>query len=83
MTKRNNERQTLIEAMAEIEHNRWWAEKIRFGITESPDFAPYADLTPQSKDKDRNIFRNLHLILARVNMKVFRIDTPKDRDPGM
>ena len=72
-----------IEAMAEIEHNRWWAEKIRFGITESPDFAPYADLTPQSKDKDRNIFRNLHLILARVNMKVFRIDTPKDRDPGM
>ena len=61
-----------LEEMAETEHIRWWEEKKSFGITDHPDFVPYSQLSEAAKDKDRNIYKNLNIILARVNMKVVR-----------
>jgi hypothetical protein len=72
--------QDEIEKMAEIEHDRWWNEKRALGKPDNRNFRPYRELTEHEKDFDRNVFRNMHLVLSRVNMKVVRKD--KFREPG-
>ena len=69
----------LIEIMAEQEHEEWMAERISRGWTlgeknvekkTSPYLIPYAELSDEIKDYDRDTIRNIPLLAERVGMAV-------------
>ena len=71
-----------LEELAEAEHERWMAERLRRGWTYAPvrDNAakqhdcllPYAELSEAEKDKDRDTVRELPGMLAKAGFAVER-----------
>lgn len=63
-----------IELLAEIEHNRWWAHMVLSGWTynktrndlkkQHTDLIPYAELSEETKEYDRNTIKNIPKLLA-------------------
>ena len=72
----------LLEAMAEREHNMWVYERLRSGWSlgekdtankKSPYLIPYADLSEPIKDLDRNVIRNIPVLLDSIDMGIYKI----------
>ncbi len=71
----NNLSDEEIEILSEMEHNRWWANKALSGHNYGPqkddnlkihcDMLPYADLSEETKEYDRNTIRNIPELLKR------------------
>jgi voltage-gated potassium channel Kch len=71
-----------IETLAEMEHERWMAERTRGGYTYGPirddvahthpDLLPWGSLSEEAKDKDRTFIRGLPAYLAGVGFQVIR-----------
>jgi hypothetical protein len=63
-----------IELLAEIEHNRWWANMVLNGWTynktrndlkkQHTDLIPYAELSEETKEYDRNTIKNIPKLLG-------------------
>jgi hypothetical protein len=75
-----------VEMMAEMEHDRWWNDKVKRGWTPgprdlgektSPYLIPYDQLDERTKDYDRNFIRLYPEILAMVDLTIRR--NPKVR----
>lgn len=72
-----------IETMAEMEHGRWYVERLRAGwrwgkkkdIDKklNPCLISWNELSENEKDKDRAAVRNIPGLLANVNMEIFRL----------
>lgn len=72
-----------VELLAEMEHERWLDERIKKGwvyVKNRDDMQkihdcilPWADLTEEQRQKDRNAIRALPAILAKVYLKIVRI----------
>lgn len=75
--------QEEIELMAKLEHERFVGERLsqgfRYGPTKdlerktNPTLIPWAELSDEEKEKDRNVARNLPTTLARARFQVYRI----------
>ena len=71
-----------IERLAEIEHDRWTAERLADGWTSgavkdvdakrSPFLVPWADLSEQARDLDRDAVRQIPRVLAAIGFTVVR-----------
>jgi hypothetical protein len=76
-----------IETLAEVEHERWMRERTRQGWAHGPvrddeawrhpDLVPWAELPERSRDKDRQVIRGLHDLLADAGFTIVR-STPRD-----
>jgi len=72
-----------VELLAEMEHERWVDERVRKGwvyVKNRDDMQkihdcilPWADLTGEQRQKDRNVIRALPAILAKVYLKIVRL----------
>jgi len=72
-----------VDALAIREHDRWCRERMGAGWTfgpvrddtakRHPDLVPWVSLTETEREKDRNTVRSLPAILARVDLKIYRI----------
>ena len=69
-----------IELLAEHEHEQWMAERIARGWTlgerdvknkRSPYLVPYAELTDEIKDYDRDAVRNIPALCDRIGMAIY------------
>lgn len=77
-----------VEQLAILEHERWIKEKTRNGwrcgqainVQEKTHtcLVPWQHLPEDQKQKDRNTIRTLPAILARVRLKIVRLDTLMD-----
>ncbi len=73
-----------IELLAEIEHNRWMAERLlagwRYGTTKdkphkiTTDLVPFSALPEKTKDYDRNTIRNIPVLLCDIKESIIRTD---------
>jgi len=73
MCEEMEEEDTMLEALAELEHDQWvsWAKNIIESETITPErterwkemFVPYADLSEEDKDKDREWARKVMTII--------------------
>jgi voltage-gated potassium channel Kch len=70
-----------IELMAQMEHERFIAERLRQGfryaplkdfVKKSPSLIPWQKLSDSEKDKDRNSIRHLPEILAKARFQIYR-----------
>jgi voltage-gated potassium channel Kch len=71
-----------VERLAELEHMRWvnerqqahWSYDRRKAVDQarSPHLKPWADLTPDVKDIDRNTVRHIPQFLARIGLGIRR-----------
>lgn len=71
-----------VERMAELEHERWMAERRRAGYTlgeptaadprRSPDLVAWADLAESVRQIDRDLVAGIPEILSRAGMRVVR-----------
>jgi len=71
-----------VDALAEIEHERWMAQRLADGwrpgpardvsAKTSPLFVPYAELPGPEKEKDREAVRNIPRLLARAGVRIRR-----------
>ena len=71
-----------VEALAFLEHRRWWNERLRAGWVAGPvrdderrvhpDMVPYDDLSEQSREYDRAAVRAIPGILERAGLAVVR-----------
>ena len=72
-----------IETMAEMEHGRWYVERLRAGwrwgekkdINNklNPCLVSWKELPEKEKKKDRDAIRNIPRLLAAVGMEIYRI----------
>jgi len=72
-----------VELLAEMEHQRWVDERVGKGwvyVKNRDDMQkihdciiPWADLTEEQRQKDRNAIRALPAILSRVYLKIIRL----------
>lgn len=72
-----------VELMAEMEHDRWWSERVAAGWTfghekdierkRSPYLVPWEDLTEEIREYDRNAVRGMPASMARVGFRVVRL----------
>ena len=73
-----------VERMAEMEHERWNAERLREGWTyapglkdvdrkTSPHLVPWDKLSEDIKEYDRNTIRGLPSFLARAGLQIYGI----------
>jgi voltage-gated potassium channel Kch len=72
-----------IELMARLEHERFVEERLhqgfRYGPTKdidkktNPTLVPWSKLSEEERDKDRDIARNLSVLLARARFQVYRL----------
>lgn len=72
-----------VELLAQMEHNRWMAEKLaegwKYGEPRDderkihPDLKDWTDLTEASKDKDRETVRDLPGILRAAGFQILRL----------
>lgn len=72
-----------VEALAIREHDRWCRERTDAGWTfgkvrddaakRHSDLVPWEDLPDSEREKDRNAVRTLPAVLARVDLKVYRL----------
>ncbi|WP_220681808.1 NAD-binding protein [Methanofollis formosanus] len=77
-----------IEMLAEMEHERWMDERVAEGWTYgrekdverkiSPYLVPYVDLSEEIKEYDRVAVRIIPALLARVDMKIVRLERGGD-----
>ncbi|SIR83624.1 RyR domain-containing protein [Micromonospora avicenniae] len=82
---------TLIESLAVAEHDRWVAERIsqgwRFGevrddrVKLHPSIKPWGELSEAERDKDRDVVRDIPLILADYGLQVVRLTPPAVAPP--
>lgn len=72
-----------VELMAEMEHEHWRQEKIRWGwrpgpknLEEktSPFLVPWDDLSEEDKEYDRESIRSMPSFLARAGFRIYRPD---------
>lgn len=73
-----------VELLAELEHERWLGERLFDGWTyapgpkdlarkTSPDLVPWAELSEDEKEKDRNTARRLPALLADADLQLYRL----------
>lgn len=71
----------LLETMAEREHEMWVQERIKSGwqlgakdVTKktTPYLIPYAELSEEIKDLDREAIRNIPVLLDMINMGIYK-----------
>jgi hypothetical protein len=74
-----------VEGMAEKEHQRWYDQKLTAGYRFAPgpktdethpDLVPWSRLAKESKEKDREMVRELPRYLAKAGFQVQRIPKP-------
>lgn len=74
-----------VELLAELEHERWMAERLFEGWTHAPphkdvahktrpDLVPWHELPEAEKEKDRCTVRELPALLAMAGLRVFRLE---------
>ncbi len=72
--------EALVEVLAEREHEAWMAERLAAGWTKgprdaerktSPYLVPYADLSEEIKEYDRDAIRNIPRLARMVGMVVY------------
>lgn len=72
----------LLESMAEREHNMWVYERIQSGWSlgekdtankKTPYLIPYANLSEEIKELDRNVIRNIPLLLDSLDLGIYKI----------
>lgn len=73
----------LVEKLAKMEHNRWWANKRlagwRYGEKEEgakrlhPDLVPYEELDEATKEWDRRAVRNMRNLLDKAGLKIVKV----------
>ncbi len=71
-----------VERLAEIEHDRWMAERLAAGWTpgavkdvdakRTPFLVPWADLSEVARDLDRDMVRQIPRLLAAIGFTVVR-----------
>jgi hypothetical protein len=71
-----------VELMAQMEHERFVAERLKQGFTyapaknlekkTSPDLVPWEKLPEEEKEKDRNSVRQLSELLAKARFQIYR-----------
>ena len=73
---------TVLEYMAEMEHESWMQERISRGWTlgerdvenkRSPYLIPYSELSEEIKDYDRDAMRNIPLLADRIGLAVYKM----------
>ncbi len=80
-----------IERLAELEHDRWWKEREAGGWTlarkknvlrkQSPYLIPWAQLSEETREHDRNMVRALPSFLAKAGFAIVRTrETPADEE---
>ena len=72
----------LVEKLAILEHQGWVEERLSngwvFGEQRdveqkiSPYLVPYAQLSEEVKEKDRDVIRNIPALLNRIGMAAYR-----------
>lgn len=72
-----------VELMAEMEHDRWVRDRLAAGWRydriknlerkASPYLVPWAQLSEEIKDRDRNTVRAIPALLAKVRFQVYRV----------
>lgn len=83
-----------VELLAELEHERWMAERVFEGWTHapppkdvarktSPDLVPWHELPEAEKEKDRGTVRGLPALLATAGLGVFRHEGAQARGSRM
>jgi hypothetical protein len=75
-----------VELLAQLEHERWTAERIRSGWTygsqrddaakRHPCVAPWDALTDQYREKDRQAVLAIPVMLADVGLVIVRVEPP-------
>jgi voltage-gated potassium channel Kch len=73
-----------LEALAEMEHERWVGERLARGYLpgddrdggQHPDLVEWDELSDQTKDKDRDTIRELPGILEQAGFQILRLDPP-------
>lgn len=80
-----------VEKLAEIEHDRWMAERLADGWTlgpvkdvdakRSPFLVPWAELSEPARDLDRDMVRQIPQALAAVGFTVVRCGVPEGGRP--
>lgn len=73
-----------VEAMADVSHAHWVAERRRAGWISGPErdierkitpyLIPYADLTEDVKEWDRQAVRAILEVLATAGLEVYRLE---------
>ncbi len=71
-----------VEIMAEMEHQRWYAERLLAGWVfgerrdtakkTSPYLVPYPELPDDVRELDRQMVRNLPVLLAKIGLEIHR-----------
>lgn len=84
-------RQDEIERLAELEHERWMAERSRHGWTPGPvrdearrrhpALVPWAELLESQREKDRQVVRGLPPMLADAGLAIVRAE-PEETEPA-
>lgn len=79
-----NDNPDLVEIFGILEHNRWVLEKLlngwKYGPVRDndrkihPDIAPYREKDEDTKQKDRNTYLNIPILLKEVGLKIARAD---------
>lgn len=70
-----------VEHLAQLEHERWMRERAEQGIgygsardnNHHPDMVTWAGLTEATKDKDRDVIRNMPDILRQAGFQILRL----------
>jgi voltage-gated potassium channel Kch len=76
-----------VERLAELEHDRWRAERLLDGWTYAPGpkdlgrkttpwLIPWEEMPDEQRDYDRNTVRNLPHFLAQAGLQVVRLERP-------
>ena len=83
-----------VDRLAQLEHERWTAERLRHGWTlgqvrdearrRHPSLVPWADLPEPQREKDRQVVRGLPSMLADAGLAIVRAEPdvraqPEDR----
>lgn len=80
-----------IEELSRAEHDRWWRHKERQGYSYGPvreDSGPdrrhpsmvdWEELTEEDRDRDRDVIRNMPVVLARASLRITRLPAPDAR----
>lgn len=56
--------------LAVLEHNRWWRDKLRDGVTDHPCMVPWDELPDGEQAKDHDSIRILPALLAEIGYEV-------------